>query len=144
MLYGNKVANYYATYVDVRDVAVAHVEALVRPEAGGQRFIVGHTSMWALELGKPLQELFPDLKIEPRTYSPYKVWLAWALSFVGPSLLTPFAARILSKKILFDNSKSRQVLQLQYTDLRVSLTDTLRSMVDSGWVKARPRTQAAL
>ena len=26
--------------VDVRDVAIAHVEAMVRPEANGQRFIL--------------------------------------------------------------------------------------------------------
>ena len=36
--------------VDVRDVALAHVEALLRPEAGGQRFIINSPERFSSQL----------------------------------------------------------------------------------------------
>merc|ERR1719401_1159207 len=39
-LYGNDYPNNGMSIVDVRDVAIAHVEAMVRPEANGKRFIL--------------------------------------------------------------------------------------------------------
>ncbi|KAJ3480071.1 hypothetical protein NLI96_g8612 [Meripilus lineatus] len=39
-----------AAFVDVRDVALAHVEALFRPEVGGQRFIINSSERFSSQL----------------------------------------------------------------------------------------------
>lgn len=42
LIYGNALPNLYTHFVDVRDVAEAHVQALLRPEAskGNARHII--------------------------------------------------------------------------------------------------------
>lgn len=47
---------------DVRDVALAHVEALIAPSAAGQRFIVAEGQTRAFEIGQKLAVELPDLK----------------------------------------------------------------------------------
>ena len=47
---------------DVRDVAIAHAEAMVRPEAAGQRFIVAEGETRLFEIGQRMLEVCPDLK----------------------------------------------------------------------------------
>ncbi|TPX68416.1 hypothetical protein SpCBS45565_g03123 [Spizellomyces sp. 'palustris'] len=50
-------------FVDVRDVAKAHVEALVRPEAGGQRFLTAAGVFSWQEVADILREVYPDRPI---------------------------------------------------------------------------------
>jgi dihydroflavonol-4-reductase len=47
---------------DVRDVALAHVEALTAPAASGQRFIVAEGRTGVFEIGQKLATELPDLK----------------------------------------------------------------------------------
>jgi nucleoside-diphosphate-sugar epimerase len=47
---------------DVRDVAVAHAEALVHPKAAGQRFLVAQGQLGLYDLGKLMAEVLPDLR----------------------------------------------------------------------------------
>ncbi|CAH8311252.1 unnamed protein product [Eruca vesicaria subsp. sativa] len=54
-------ATYYR-FVDVRDVALAHVKALETPSANG-RYIIDGPSMTINDIKKTIRELFPDLYI---------------------------------------------------------------------------------
>ena len=47
---------------DVRDVATAHAEAMIRPEAAGQRFIVAEGETRLFDIGQRLAAVCPDLK----------------------------------------------------------------------------------
>jgi dihydroflavonol-4-reductase len=47
---------------DVRDVAVAHVEAAFRPEAAGNRYLIGEGELGLYELGQIMARELPDLK----------------------------------------------------------------------------------
>ena len=47
---------------DVRDVAAAHVEAMLRPEAAGQRFIVAEGETRLFDIGQRMIAECPDLK----------------------------------------------------------------------------------
>ncbi|HMN36532.1 MAG TPA: aldehyde reductase [Hyphomicrobium sp.] len=47
---------------DVRDVAAAHAESLVRPQAAGERFIVARDETGLFALGRALAAECPDLK----------------------------------------------------------------------------------
>ena len=48
--------------VDVRDVAAAHVEAAFRPEAAGQRYLIGEGQLGLYDLGRVMVRELPDLK----------------------------------------------------------------------------------
>jgi nucleoside-diphosphate-sugar epimerase len=48
--------------VDVRDVAAAHVEAAIRPDAAGKRYLLGEGQLRLFELGRVLARELPDLR----------------------------------------------------------------------------------
>jgi dihydroflavonol-4-reductase len=52
--------------VDVRDVAEAHVRALVRPETEGERLIVSGGSLWMTEWGQILKTAYPGRRMPTR------------------------------------------------------------------------------
>jgi nucleoside-diphosphate-sugar epimerase len=49
-------------YVDVRDLAVAHVRAVTTPEAGGQRIIVSSKKASSQDISNILRKSFPELE----------------------------------------------------------------------------------
>jgi nucleoside-diphosphate-sugar epimerase len=49
-------------YVDVRDLAVAHVAAVTTPEAGGERIIVSSKAMSTQEIADLFRKNFPELE----------------------------------------------------------------------------------
>ncbi len=49
------------SWVDVRDVSAAHIAAMEKPEAGGQRFIASGPFLWLLEVSQILREKLPEL-----------------------------------------------------------------------------------
>merc|ERR1719491_1516863 len=65
-LYGNPQPNLPYSVVDVRDVAKAHVEAMLRPEANGKRFILDGDgpSMAVNDILKKCREMFPKYHFE--------------------------------------------------------------------------------
>ncbi|KAK6543643.1 methylglyoxal reductase (NADPH-dependent) gre2 [Orbilia ellipsospora] len=90
-------------YVDVRDVADAHIRALQVEEAKGQRFLnVGGIFTWAEVVGI-LKEAFPD-----RTYP--------EIPTTSPPTLS------------FNNKKSIDVLGLNYISLKDSVLATVESV----------------
>lgn len=51
------------TCVDARDVAEAHVKAMITPEAGGQRFPMGESMVFFIKAANILREAYPNYKI---------------------------------------------------------------------------------
>ncbi|KAG6353656.1 hypothetical protein INS49_005364 [Diaporthe citri] len=98
------------TWADVRDVALAHVRAVTRPEAGGKRFYVvaGHFS------NKRLADLIRDRHPE----------LVEKLPPEGAG--DDFPADVYG----FDNSRSREVLGIEYRGLEESVEDTVKSILE--------------
>lgn len=98
-------------WVDVRDVARAHVKAMEVPAAGNQRFLLaaGHYSNAALVdiVRSAFPELDDKLPTDARSDMPEDVY--------G-----------------FDNSKSKAILGLEYIRLEDSVIDTVRSLRDQG------------
>lgn len=103
------------TFVDVRDVALAHVRALTIPEAGGRRFYVvgGHFSN--KRVADIVRRSKPDLAaLMPPEDSPDDL----------PSDVYGF-----------DNGRSRKILGIEYTSLEKSVGDTVNSIIGSGLLK---------
>jgi nucleoside-diphosphate-sugar epimerase len=78
VLFGNKMQNFNASYVDVRDVALAASAALQTASAAGKRFIVtgDEGPMNNLDLGPIAQKGLPAYNVGglPKYYS-WQVWL---------------------------------------------------------------------
>jgi dihydroflavonol-4-reductase len=72
-------------YVDVRDVAAAHVAALNAPQAGGQRHILADASLSLMEIATILRSRFPGHCTKlPKT--PMPGWLARLVALMDQSL----------------------------------------------------------
>lgn len=100
------------TFVDVRDVALAHVRAMSRPEAGGSRFYVVGGLFSNARLVRIVRDGFPQLGR----------WL--------PSEAEEAAAEDLpAGHWRFDNARSREVLGVGYRGLSESVVDTVESIL---------------
>lgn len=99
-------------WVDVRDVALAHVRAIEVPEAGGQRFFVVSGQFSNKQIADVIRETHPELedKLPPKD-SPEDL---------SPDTYVP------------DNSKSVKVLGLKYRSLKESISDTVKSLLAVG------------
>eukprot|EP01001_Neometanema_parovale_P007170 NODE_3488_length_1210_cov_117.202392_g3309_i0.p1 GENE.NODE_3488_length_1210_cov_117.202392_g3309_i0~~NODE_3488_length_1210_cov_117.202392_g3309_i0.p1 ORF type:complete len:377 (-),score=86.33 NODE_3488_length_1210_cov_117.202392_g3309_i0:78-1154(-) len=142
MLFGNTQPNYYATFVDVRDVAKCHVEALSRPEAASKRFICANPDahMWVVDLEKPLKAEFPQYQIKGVTHAAWLLKLAIFLSYIpliGGLFLKPFQRNVITKKVTYDSSESQKTLGMKYRELSATLRDSVNGMVIPGWVKPK-------
>jgi len=95
------------TFVDVRDVALAHVRAMTVPEAGGKRFYVvgGHFS------NKQIADIIGD-----------------KFSGCRSGLPDGTVDDIPDNVMQFNNSRSREVLGLTYRGLWESVVDTASSI----------------
>ncbi|KAI0839422.1 NAD(P)-binding protein [Hypoxylon sp. FL0890] len=98
------------TFVDVRDVALAHLGAMKVPEAGGNRFYVvgGHFSN--KRIADVIRKSYPELadRLPPEDAH------------------DDFPADVYN----FDNSKSKKMLGLEYIGLDKSVKDTVQSILD--------------
>lgn len=101
------------TWVDVRDVALAHVRAVTCPQAGGKRFYVvgGHFSN--KRLADIIRASFPELEMLGRLPPEEKT-------------VDDFPGDVYG----FDNSRSRGVLGIGYRGLEESVVDTVRSILE--------------
>ncbi|KGO76949.1 NAD-dependent epimerase/dehydratase [Penicillium italicum] len=99
-------------WVDVRDVALAHVRAIEVPEAGGERFFVAAGFFSNKELADIARETHPQLesKLPPAD---------------APS---DFPENIYE----IDNTKSQKILGLKYRPLKQTVSDAIDSILAVG------------
>lgn len=119
---------------DVRDVALAHIKAMTVPEAANNRHIIASTqdsnSMkdFALILDA---EFGPKGYSIPTTVAPDIFIKAFGLFDKSVQLVTPW----LGKKYRFDNSRMKNILNIQPTPLKNTMIDMANSLIQKGWVK---------
>jgi len=116
--------------VDVRDVALAHLRALEKPEAAGQRFILVNSNLWFVDIGKVLdKELSPVYKCSIPTEESAYCMLKFASYFNSQAKAI---VEMWGLELDMDNSKSKQVLGIEYTDINTSLIETAHSLIKTG------------
>jgi nucleoside-diphosphate-sugar epimerase len=117
--------------IDVRDVASAHLAAMVTPEAAGQRFVVAieHASM--LDIAAILDRRFRD-----RGYKvPTRRIPAWLLRLVSMWDRTArLAVQELGKRQDLSTARARDVLGFQPRSLEQMVVDMAESMIAHGVV----------
>lgn len=115
--------------VDVRDVAKAHIEAMERPEAAGERFIACSETLWFREVGSILAEAYPNQKV-PKGELP--TWLVRLMSNFNPAL-KPLLPN-LSRRRMYDNRKAREMLGIDFIPAKDSLLASAESVFKLGLV----------
>jgi len=98
------------TFVDVRDVALAHVRCLTVPEAGGKRFYIVGAHFSNKQIADTIRKGFPDVAKE-------------ALPAESVDDMPPDVYQ-------FDNGRSRRLLGLNYISLEKSVLDTVKSILE--------------
>lgn len=119
------VANYGFPVVDVRDVALAHVAALTRSEAAGERIILADDFVRLIDIARWLGEALPAYRRKvPRRVLPN----------VMARLLTPFVAELgtlradLGRTWQVAHNKAERILGIRFRPARqavIAMAETL-------------------
>ncbi|KAF8148651.1 hypothetical protein B0H34DRAFT_668463 [Crassisporium funariophilum] len=111
-------AELAATYacVDVRDLADAHVLALRKEEAGGERIIVNAGPTTWQETRNLVHAINPSL------------FASGVLERGNPNLEQAYLFE-------FNNEKSKRVLVMRYRSLKETMGDTLADFEGRGWIR---------
>jgi nucleoside-diphosphate-sugar epimerase len=121
-------------FVDVRDVAEAHVRAL-QAESGdvnGRRFILDNQTKWFQEVSLMLNKEFSPMGYRLPTHNaPY--FALWLFSWVDKSVGTILSA--IGLFVEFDNSPSKSVLKIEYRDLNKTIAEAGHAAIYHGLVK---------
>jgi nucleoside-diphosphate-sugar epimerase len=99
-------------WVDVRDVALAHVRAIEVPEAGGQRFFTVGSYFTSKRIVEIIRESHPELESKLPSKD--------VLDDMPPDVYG------------YDNTKSIKILGLTYRTLEESVNDTVKSLLAIG------------
>ena len=110
-------------YVDVRDVALAHIKALENPNSDGERIILSNTELWHKDVSKILKE--GGYKAPWLTVS---VPVAKFLANVVPALKG--AKRFLGKDMVKNTTKAEDILGISYIDIKKSILDDAKSLTE--------------
>ena len=113
------------SWVDVRDVSAAHIAAMEKPEAGGQRFIASGPFLWLLEVSKILKEKLPDLASKAPTRKAPK-FMVRIMAIFDPG------ARALIQDIGqrndFDTTRATEVLGITARPVEETIVDCAKSL----------------
>lgn len=97
-------------WTDVRDLALAHVKAAELPEAANKRFFVTAGYFSNEEIADIIRENYPELKDKL------------------PAKGTKGGGYPTDGLHMFDNSRTKEVLEIQFRGLKESIVDTVKSL----------------
>ena len=116
-------------YIDVRDVAKAHIFSMTEDKTNGERIIVSENEMFFAEVGKTLNEA--GFKKSPTKEMPNFLVKIMSL-FVG-ELKTLLSA--LNRKGDIDKTKAQSFFNWDYISTEQSVTETAQQLQDMGLTK---------
>lgn len=112
-------------FVDVRDVAALHVEAMVNPRAAGERFLAGGTFLWLSDIAKILRRRMPEASSRVPSHTLPNI-VARGLSLFNPSLRS--VINDLGKTRNYSPKKAEELLGWTMRPIEDTITDTARSL----------------
>lgn len=124
-------------FVDIRDVAEAHVRALESPDVKDQRVIISNECLSLTELCRMMKSLYPHLTPPTRAANTLLTLLI-AATQSSRGVNIRFLWRSLGVRKRLDNHCAVDVLGLQFTPMRDTLVACLDQMIASGELKAPP------
>ena len=116
-------------YVDVRDVAAAHVLAMQTPASNGERFALVEKDLWYKDVAKILRD--NGFSKAPTFGVP--VWLAKILANFNKEL--KLTLPYLGRKRSIKNTKAKEILGWNPRPAEESIIDIANQMQDLGMLK---------
>jgi dihydroflavonol-4-reductase len=118
--------------VDVRDLAEAHYQAGIRPEAKGRYIISGENASFQ-KLAIYVKNKFPAYPISKGKIPKWLIWL------IAPTV--GMTRKMVSKNVGYpwkaNNSKGVQELGMKYRPLEETITEFFAQLVEAGEIKKR-------
>ena len=131
--YAAGMSDFTMPWVDVRDVARAHVEAALRPEAEG-RFILSAKVASIFEIIDEIRDGVPHATKLPRMKAPK--WMGYLCApFFG--LTWKYVSRNVGIAVRLDHSRSVDHLGIAYRPLGETMRDHVQQLVDDGLYRPR-------
>ena len=119
------LARMHFNAVDVRDVAAAHVQAMTKPEAAGQRFICVGDSFWMEDVAKVLKEAYPAYPIKTIVFPSWMVRIVAIFSKEARATVDS-----LDQELTVDNTRIKEVLNWQPRDMKEMVLSMAESMIE--------------
>ncbi|KAK3286298.1 hypothetical protein CYMTET_6139 [Cymbomonas tetramitiformis] len=123
----------YFALADVRDVAQAHINAMLAPAAAGQRHLLASEVLTIMQMARMLKEDFPRHKLP--TSIANKTILYMAAPFIG--LSWEYIKKNVGAPLCINNNQSKQNLGLKYTDIKETLVDMVKDFQARGLIKKK-------
>jgi dihydroflavonol-4-reductase len=129
--FASGIPNFCMAFVDVRDVADAHLNAAFLPGAHG-RYLISAVNASLPHMANLLKREFGGQGFSlPKRIVPKA--LAWLIGPLLDGTLTRKAvARNVNHPLILDNSKSRRELGLSYRPLTETMRDMVQQLLDAG------------
>ena len=114
------------SYVDVRDVALAHIIAFEKESSKG-RHIVTNKPFTILQITNIVKQLYGKQFKLPNSESP-----KWLTYLIGPifGVTRRFIKRNVGYPLFLDNEKSKENLGIEYTSLKNTIDDMIKSLLE--------------
>jgi nucleoside-diphosphate-sugar epimerase len=100
--------------VDVRNVAQAHLQGILVPEAANRRFMLVNTCVWFTDVGRWLHEKHGE-NYPKICKKELKKWMLWVASIFDAEAKTILPAWGVEKT--YDNSETREILGIDFIDM---------------------------
>jgi len=124
--YRTGVPNLFTSFVDVRDVAKAHINAGFLPEAKGRHILVSKT-IKMMDIADVIREQFKKKYPLPKMIIPkFMFWLI--APFLG--FTRKYVTLNVGQVIKFDNSYSIDNLEITYRQVEETITDHFQQILD--------------
>ena len=125
------VPELYFGLVDVRDVAKAHLQAAFTPEAQG-RHITSNETVGFLDFANFIRAEFGSKYPLPKSYLPKAM-----LYLFGPlqGITWKFIKNNIGFAPIFDNTKSKEQLNIKYRPVEKTITDHFQQLLNDGLIK---------
>ena len=101
--------------VDVRDVAKAHLEGVLRDEANNKRFVLCAEDVWMTEIGQMLHKKYSQ-HYRRITHTQINKCLLWMVAFCDAQAAAIYRLWGLVAKM--DNSETRDILGITFTPVQ--------------------------
>ena len=129
------IANIFSPLVDVRDVVAAHIAALEKPEAAGNRYVLVADTLNMREVARIISEEFKPQGYKIPTVHFPKI-AAWIAKFFSGEF--EFVYSIWGKNVRYSREKMVGELEITPRSLKETIIDTCYSLIEMGEVEKTP------
>jgi len=119
--------------VDVRDVAQAHLKAILVPEAANMRFMLVSEARWFQDLGLALHEKW-GAQYPKLVHKSMGKWLIVVASWFSAD--AGEARKSWGKRHTYDNSQTREILGIDFIMPKQSVCEMSETLIQTGYIPA--------